>query len=210
MRVAVISDTHLPSLLRTPDELGPELAQFLARADLILHGGDVVRPYLLDWCEQFAPVVVSQGNNDVFDDARMQPVQLLTLEGWRIGMVHELRPEDRPVHELRADAFAGETLDIIIAGDSHLERLEYRDDTIVLNSGSPTLPHHQEMRLGTVAFLDLEPGRVHAEIVTLGHSEARPNPGSPSHLLIEEMRLVTHGHGPLAGLPLKAASEGDG
>ncbi len=198
MRVAVISDTHLPSLLRSPDELGPELAAFLARSDLILHAGDVVRPYLLDWCEQFAPVVVAQGNNDVFEDPRMQPVQLLTLAGWRIGMVHELRPEDRPVHELRAAAFGGEPLDIIIAGDSHVERLEYREGTIVLNSGSPTLPHHREMRLGTVAFLELEPGRLHAEIVTLGHTAERPNPGAPSHLLLEEMRLVAHGPGALA------------
>ena len=59
MRIALISDTHLPSLIRTPAELGPELGDFLTDADLILHGGDVVRPSLLDWCEQYAQVVVS-------------------------------------------------------------------------------------------------------------------------------------------------------
>ncbi len=67
MRIALISDTHLPSLIRTPDELGPALGEFLATAELILHGGDVVRPSVLDWCEQFAPVVVAQGNNDAFE-----------------------------------------------------------------------------------------------------------------------------------------------
>lgn len=196
MRVALISDTHLPSLIRTPDELGPELARFLEGADLILHGGDVVRPYMLDWCEQFAPVVVAQGNNDAFEDPRMQPVQFLDLAGWRIGMVHELRPEDRPVPELLR-AFDNRELDIIIAGDTHKERLEYRDGVVVVNSGSPTLPHHREMCLGTVAFFEVDEGRLHAEIVSLGSMDERPNPGRPRHLLIEEHRLVTHGEGSL-------------
>ena len=195
MRVALISDTHLPSLVRSPDDLGPELAAFLSGFDHILHAGDVVRPYLLDWCEQFAPVTVAQGNNDSFDDPRMAPLQVLEIEGWRIGMVHELRPEERPVRELLDTAFGGIDLDIIIAGDTHLERLEYRDDVIVVNSGSPTLPHHKEMRLGTVGFLDLQPGRVHAGIVALGSSPERPNPGVARHLLIEERRLVSVGMG---------------
>ena len=107
MRVALISDTHLPSLIRTPDELGPQLAAFLTGLDLILHGGDVVRPFVLDWCEQFAPVVVAQGNNDDFEDPRMAKRQILDLEGWRIGMVHELRPEDRPVPVLLDRALGG-------------------------------------------------------------------------------------------------------
>ncbi len=197
MRVALISDTHLPSLVRTPDDLGPEMGQFLAGFDLILHGGDVVRPYLLDWCEQFAPVVVARGNNDSFEDPRMEPVQYLELEGWRIGMVHELRPEDRPVQDLLDTAFEGRALDIIIAGDTHLERLEYRNGVVVMNSGSPTLPHHKEMRLGTVGFLDLQPGRLHAEILTLGSTVDRPNPGRALHLLVEGGQVLAAGEGPL-------------
>lgn len=197
MRVALISDTHLPSLMRTPDDLGPELARFLSGFDLILHGGDVVRPYLLDWCEQFAPVVAARGNNDSFDDHRMQPIQFLEIEGWRIGMVHEMRPEERPVRELLDTVFGGRDLDVIIAGDTHLERLEHRDGVVVINSGSPTLPHHKEMRLGTVGFLDLQPGRLHAEIVTLGTSDERPNPGMPRHLLVHAGEVLTIGEGAL-------------
>src|SRR6185503_16003577 len=120
MRIALISDTHLPSLIRTPDELGPHLGEFLATADLILHGGDVVRPLVLDWCEQFAPVVVATGNNDAFEDPRMKPVQFLDIEGWRIGMVHDLRREDRPIPEMLQKNFGGRELDIIIAGDTHV------------------------------------------------------------------------------------------
>jgi len=190
MRVALISDTHLPSLIRTPDELGPHLAEFLASTELILHGGDVVRPLVLDWCEQFAPVVVARGNNDAFDDPRMEPLQFLELEGWRIGMIHDLRPEDRPVAQMIERNFRGTALDVIIAGDTHVERLEYRDGVVIMNSGSPTLPHHKETRLGTVGLLEITRDRLHAEILTLGTSEGRPNPGTPQHLVLEERRLV--------------------
>lgn len=196
MRVALISDTHLPSLIRSPDELGPELGAFLVGADLILHAGDVVRPYVLDWCEQFAPVIVARGNNDAFEDERMRPVQLLDIEGWRIGMIHELRPEHRPVPELLT-AFGGEQLDVIIAGDTHIERIEYREGALVLNSGSPTLPHHREMCLGTVGLLEITDGRIHAEIVALGQPGARPTPWQPRHLLIEDRRFVCEGPGAL-------------
>ena len=183
MRVALISDTHLPSLIRTPDELGPALADFLATCELILHGGDVVRPSVLDWCEQFAPVVVAQGNNDAFEDPRMAERQLLELEGWRVGMVHDLRPgESRPVPELLATSLGG-------------ERVEYREGTVVINSGSPTLPHHKEFRLGTAALLEVKPGRLHAEIIHLGHSEGMPNPSTPRHIEIEDGRLIAHTHG---------------
>jgi len=192
MRVALISDTHLPSLIRTPDELGPQLAAFLRGVDLILHGGDVVRPFVLDWCEQFAPVAVAQGNNDDFEDPRMQRRQILDLEGWRIGMVHELRPEDRPVPVLLESALGGEQVDVLIGGDTHVERLEYRSGVVVVNSGSPTLPHHKEFRLGTVGLLELSPGRLHAEILSLGHSEGAPNPTVPRHLELFERRITAH------------------
>ena len=208
MRIGLISDTHLPSLMRTPDDLGPQLREFLSTVDLILHGGDVVRPYILDWCEQFAPVIVSTGNNDSFDDPRMEKVQILDIEGWRIGMVHELRPEDRPVQVLIDSALGGERVDILVGGDTHVERLEYRDGVIVMNSGSPTLPHHREFRLGTAALLDITPNRVHAEIVHLGHSEGSPNPCIPRHLELHERLLVAHSlNGEL--LPLPAVFPGE-
>jgi uncharacterized protein len=191
VRIAVISDTHLPSLIRTPDELGPQLAAFLQGADLILHGGDVVRPSVLDWCEQFAPLLVARGNNDSFDDRRMADRQIVDIEGWRIGMVHELRPEERPVGVLLDQALGGERVDILIGGDTHIERLEFRDGVLVLNPGSPTLPHHREFRLGAAAMLEITAGRIHAEIVTLGQSATGRNPTVPRHIEIIERQVAS-------------------
>ena len=77
-----------------------------------------------------------------------------------------------------------ESVNIIVSGHTHQERLELRDGVVLLNSGSITFPHHKELRLGTVGLLDLQPGRLHAEIIVLGDTTGRPNPGSPMTLNI--------------------------
>ena len=156
----------------------------LATADLILHAGDVTAPSVLDWCEAFAPVLVARGNNDIFEDPRLAHRQLLDLEGWRIGMTHELRPESRPMSVLLKDGLAGEQVDVLIAGDTHVERLEFRDDVLFVNPGSPTLPHHKEYRLGTAAILDIERDCIRAEVLLLGQTEGSPNPGTASAIEI--------------------------
>src|SRR4051794_21166788 len=148
MRVGLISDTHLPSILKQLDDLGPEAAQFLRTVDLILHGGDIVTRSILDWCEQFAPVLAARGNHDVLEVERVADAQILTLEGWRIGMVHDLRPINASPAELSRLHFSGADLDLMIGGDTHVERLEHRDGVVIMNSGSPNLPHHRETRLG--------------------------------------------------------------
>ncbi len=174
MRIGLLSDTHLPALIRTLDELGPEPARFFTSVDLILHGGDLTSPSVLDWLEEFAPVVCAIGNNDPIADPRPRDVQTLEVEGWRIGMVHSLERQFRPMSELQKVFPA--PVDIMVAGHTHQEHLELRDGVVLLNSGSITFPHHKELRLGSVGLLELEPGRLHAEIVALGHTPGRPNP----------------------------------
>ena len=194
MRIGLISDTHLPSLIHSLDELGPEIGEFLASVELILHGGDISRPKVLDWMEAYAPVRAARGNHDVFEDPRVKDRQVLEIEGWQIAMAHDLRREDRPIAEIVERDFAGLEPDIVIGGDTHVERLEYRDGVVLMNSGSPNLLHHKETRLGTVAFLELERDRLHAEIVTLGHSEGAPNPGVARHIEIVDRELVRASH----------------
>ena len=166
------------------DELGPGPGELLASADLILHAGDVTAPDVLDWCEAFAPVLVARGNNDLFEDARMADRQLLDLEGWRLGMTHELRPESRPMGTLLRDHLGGERVDVLVGGDTHVQRLEFREDVLFVNPGSPTLPHHKEYRLGTAAVLDIERDRIRAEVRVLGETHGAPNPGRPATLAV--------------------------
>jgi putative phosphoesterase len=190
MRIGILSDTHLPNIIRELDELGPEPAAFFATVDLILHSGDLSSPMVLDWLEQFAPVICVIGNNDPISDPRCKEVEVLDLEGWQVGMVHSLKRGFRPMDELQQ--LFPTPVEIMIAGDTHLERLEYRDGVVILNSGSPTFPQHKDLRLGTVGLLELAPNTLHAEIVLLGETPGKPNPGTPMMLKIQDGTVTHH------------------
>lgn len=194
MRLGLITDTHLPALIRSLDELGPECAEFLSGVDLILHAGDVTAPSVLDWFEQFAPVIAARGNNDDFRDPRLAPQQFLEIEGWRIGMMHDLTSELRPMDVIHAKHFS-RPVDIMIAGHTHLERIRQGHGMVLINSGSPILPHHKETRLGTVGLLQLTRETMHAEIVVLGQTPGRPNPGRPHTLNLSREQLRSHARG---------------
>jgi hypothetical protein len=180
MRIGILSDTHLPNIIRDLDELGPEPARFFANVEMILHSGDLTSPRVLDWLERFAPVLCTTGNNDPIVDARCRETHILDIDGWRLGMIHSLRRGFRPMHELQQ--LFPTPVQIMVAGDTHQEVLEYRDGVVLLNSGSPTFPQHKDLRLGTVGLLELTPTTLRAEIVVLGQTPGKPNPGRAMHL----------------------------
>ncbi|MXY46997.1 MAG: metallophosphoesterase family protein [Chloroflexi bacterium] len=173
MRIGLLTDTHLPNMIRDLDELGPEPTEFFSSVDLILHGGDLIYTRVLDWCEQFAPVLCATGNNDPYEDHRSKEVQTLEVEGWRIGMVHELG-EHRPMEKVRAKFPT--PMDIMIGGHTHQETLYEREGVVIMNTGSLTFPRHKELRLGGVGLLELTPGSLRAEVMPLGETTGRPNP----------------------------------
>jgi putative phosphoesterase len=175
MRIGLIADTHLPSSIR---DLWPEVAQAFSQVDLILHAGDIVTPRILDWLERIAPVLAALGNNDFWlDDPRVRLVQTMEIEGWRLGLIHDV------VSGVHFD----QPVDIIVSGHTHYERLAHTDGVVHVNPGSATLPHHQSTRLGTVGILDVERERLTATIVRLGdgpmaNGTLLPNPGRELHL----------------------------
>jgi hypothetical protein len=175
MRIGLITDTHQPSDQPT---LWDEVHMAFAGVDLILHGGDIVLPRVLDWLSDIAPVLAARGNNDHgWDDPRVRDTQWLEVDGYKLAMTHIMRREDRPIGELRDRYLGGERADIIVTGDTHRERLDYREGVLQVNSGSPTLPRHLSTRLGTVGLLEVGLRKLEARIVRLGHTEGRPNPG---------------------------------
>jgi putative phosphoesterase len=175
MRIGLLTDTHLPSTIR---HLWDEVKIAFAGVDLILHGGDIVTPRVLDWLEEIAPTLAARGNNDSgWGDPRVQDLQWLDLAGWRVVMIHDMEPEERPIEVLKQYHLRGAHADIIVTGHTHFERLDYRDGVLQINSGSPTHPHLWSTRLGTVGLLDLAPGKLTAKILKLGETSGLPNPG---------------------------------
>lgn len=175
MRIGLLTDSHIPSDRKT---LFDEVRDAFAGVDLILHAGDVISPRVLDWLETIAPVLAARGNNDgAWPDSRVADRQVLQIEGWRLVMIHDMEPEERPIAELRRRYLDGIDADIFITGHTHHERIDCRDGVLQINSGSPTHPHNYSTRLGTVGFLDLTPQAVSARVVRLGETPGLRNPG---------------------------------
>jgi uncharacterized protein len=159
-------------------ELWSEIGVAFEGVNLVLHSGDIVHPMVLDQCEQWVPVLAAMGNNDFgMTDPRVQALQLVDFEGFRIAMVHDMEPEDEPIEELRRKYLGGQQADVFVTGHTHFERMDFRDGVLQINSGSAVHPHLWSTRLGTVAVLDLDTNYLRAKIVRLGDSEGLRNPG---------------------------------
>jgi putative phosphoesterase len=131
--VAVIADTHLPRGSRV---LARECVEVLARADLILHAGDVTAAPVLAMLQDFAPVHAVYGNMDEPELRATLPEQLVVETGGaRIGMVHIPGPAAGRAARL-AERFRG--CDAVVYGHTHLPEATRYEGVWILNPGSPT------------------------------------------------------------------------
>jgi putative phosphoesterase len=154
MRVVVLADTHAPGRWKS---CPAPVAQYLRRADLILHAGDVCTAAVLDELSGYAPVRAVLGNNDSADVAAWgAPPQLeLDLAGVAVAMVHDSGPATgRMARLLRR--FPGAAL--VVFGHSHTPLDEAADGIRIFNPGSPTDRRRQPH--GTLGLLRLADGRI--------------------------------------------------
>lgn len=181
MRIGVISDTHTPGAAKEPPE---EVLRAFEGVDLILHAGDIYIPSCLDWLEQISPVIaVELGAQAHFsEDSRVEEKRVFDLEGYTIGMVHDLIipgmggevmagsidrefSADKNIPEAVKHVF-GADVDIIVFGHTHHAMVEKHQGILFVNPGSPSLPR-QSRRLGQVAILELLQEGPEAKIVDL-------------------------------------------
>ena len=78
MRIGILSDTHTG---RPLDDLGPGPGEVLASVDLIVHTGDVTGPLVLDWMEQFGPLIVNRGIT-LTKEEYVACTRTLNAKGW--------------------------------------------------------------------------------------------------------------------------------
>ncbi|MBI4300230.1 MAG: metallophosphoesterase family protein [Chloroflexi bacterium] len=170
MRIGLISDTHVPSVVRS---LRREITDALRGVDMIFHAGDIYVPEVLDVLEGIAPVLAALGNGDVGleNDRRILPVHLLEVEGLLIGLTHAFEYPDFLAWGYTFDhmmqRMLGGPVDIVVCGDTHVESIQWHENVLIVNPGSPTAPHNLIDRPGTVGILDIKDGKATAEIVQL-------------------------------------------
>ncbi len=63
--------------------------------------------------------------------------------------------------------YFGGPVDVIVRGSTHAAEIITVKGVLIVNPGSPTFPNHQNTRLGTIGFLDIEGGHVTPSIVQL-------------------------------------------
>ena len=150
-RIAILSDTH--GLLR------PEVLDYLAQADVILHGGDINTQAIVDKLESFAPLHIVRGNNDKEWTEGLPHSLTFEIEGVRFFMVHNKR--DVPQN------LSG--VDVVIYGHSHKYACEERGGVLWLNPGScGRRRFDQEI---TFAVMTADSGQFQAEKVTIPHEQ---------------------------------------
>jgi putative phosphoesterase len=161
VRIAIISDTHMP---RGGRRLPEGCVRLLEGADLIVHAGDLMRLSVLRELEALGRVVAVQGNVDDAEVRAVLPVAAVVAAGAvRIGVVHDAGPARGRLARMRArfpDAAA------VVFGHSHIPLLERDGGGFqIFNPGSPTerrrAPRH------TMGLAHVESGQVRFELIEL-------------------------------------------
>ena len=159
--VVLTGDTHLPRFGRT---LPQPLIDGLCDADLVLHAGDLTDQLALDLIAACAPVEAVAGNNDGPDlQARLGHRRVVEVGGVRIGLTHGHSGPGRSTSERAISMFAGERIDVVAFGHSHVPLIERRDALWLLNPGSPTDKRWQKRY--SYLRLRVEDGQITPELV---------------------------------------------
>ena len=151
LHIGLISDTHIPE---ARPELWPQVFDVFDGVDGILHGGDIHDLVVLDQLDELAPLWSARGNGEdgsagrpiAADDDRLRYSWLLDLAG--AARRADPRPADAgDPAELHRRALEGPPLrhpdiDVLVYGDSHVERIDLMGPTLCVNPGSPTYPHN--------------------------------------------------------------------
>jgi uncharacterized protein len=161
MRIAVISDTHLP---RGGRRLPDDCVRRIAGADLLIHAGDFSTLQVLRELEAIGPPVVGvHGNVDSPELCRLLPAErIVEAGGARIGIVHDAGPRAGRLERMRTRF--GERADAVIFGHSHMPMHEQaRDGFQIFNPGSPT--ERRRAPAHTMGLADAGDGRLTFELI---------------------------------------------
>jgi len=150
MRLAIISDTHMP---RGDRRLPASCVAACREADAILHAGDLVDVSVLELLRELGPPVHAIHGN--VDNAAVRAIlpsrRELALEGVRVGMIHAPGPARGRLDALRARF---PRCDAVVFGHTHMPEHAERDGFAIFNPGSPTerrrAPSHT-MGIATIA-----------------------------------------------------------
>ena len=161
MRIAIISDTHMP---RGDRRLSVACVAQLRSADLIVHAGDLTTPSVLRGLQALGEVAAVHGNVDDASVRQMLPLSRTILaDGAQIGLLHDGGPAHGRLQRLhRRFAMA----DAVVFGHSHVPLHERSPDGFqIFNPGSPT--ERRRAARHTMGIAEVSSGVITFELVEL-------------------------------------------
>ncbi len=159
MRIGVISDTHVPTVVTA---LPPVIFDIFNGVDLILHAGDLVELSVLDELMAIAPVEAVAGNVDEAEVHLKFPVKkIIPIGNYSVGLIHGKFRIDIQREMIRKEFDA---VDLIVYGHSHTPFWGNIDGIYYLNPGSPTDKRHAPYN--SVAVLEIG-DELKAEIIRI-------------------------------------------
>jgi putative phosphoesterase len=158
MRVAIVSDTHLP---RGDRSIPRACLDRCRESDAILHAGDLIDTPVLELLRSLGPPVHAvHGNVDSAAVRAILPDRLeIDLAGVRIGMIHAPGPATGRLDRLRA-AFPRAAA--VIFGHTHMPEHAESAGFQIFNPGSPT--ERRRAPTHTMGSLSLADGRATFEL----------------------------------------------
>src|SRR5207245_11501542 len=118
---------------KLPDQLLEEAQACSA----ILHAGDLVSSGVLDQLTRLVPTYAGHGNQDSPTvRARLPSQSTVTLGSWTIGVVHGHEGTGIYTEDRAFNAFASQSVDIIVFGHSHQPLNMKREGILMFNTGS--------------------------------------------------------------------------
>jgi len=162
MRLAIISDTHMPRGSRAVPEL---CLRHCREADAILHAGDFCAVSILESLRALGPPLYAvSGNVDGASVRRVVPERMeRAFGGVRLGMTHIPGAANGRLQRLRA---AFPRCDAVIFGHTHMPEHDELDGFQIFNPGSPT--ERRRAPAHTMGIATIDGGRVVFELVVLG------------------------------------------
>ena len=159
MRVGVLSDTHIPAVIRN---LPAVIFDIFKGVDLILHAGDITELFVLDELRTIAPVEAVAGNMDGSEVQLHLPYKkIIPLAQYRAGLIHGKYKIDIQREMIRKEF---DDVDLIVYGHSHTAFWGKVDGLYFLNPGSPTDKRHAPYN--SVALLEVG-DELKAEIIRI-------------------------------------------
>jgi uncharacterized protein len=134
LRIAIVSDTHMP---RGDRRIPEACIEAMRLADLIVHAGDFSGVEILEWLESLGPPVQAVQGNVESAEVRERLPELLefSAERRRIGVIHDAGPAKGRLERMRLRFPDAEA---VVFGHSHMPLHEEADGFQIFNPGSPT------------------------------------------------------------------------